>query len=231
MNAGAMPLEKFPGTYQKWRCRCTTCLREINPELANMRNGHNPCVYCSGKKVDKKSAREFALTRGVSPLTEFPGAKKKWKIKCLKCKRISYINWTSLQLRRKNAGCSSCTEYGFKPLEPAYLYLITHQSRHAHKIGIGNKNAKRIEMHLKNGWTIYRVLEFKKGKKAHQIEQSVIEWLRTEKTIGPAFRTGDGWTETVPSDEITLSSIFKKVIELAGTSYLKVPSKNFTMKK
>ena len=94
-------------------------------------------------------------------------------------------------------------------------------------MGIGNKNAKRIEKHQKNGWEIYKVLEFKKGEKAHLIEQTVIEWLCIEKEIGTAFRAGDVWAETVPSDAIALSKIFKKIIEVAGGNHLLVPSKTF----
>ena len=82
----------------------------------------------------------------------------------------------------------------------------------------------------KNGWVIYKVLEFKKGQKAHFVEQRIVEWLRIDKQIGPAFRTGDGWTETVPSDAIALSTIFKKAVEFSGSSYLIVPSKTFKAK-
>jgi hypothetical protein len=109
--------------------------------------------------------------------------------------------------------------------------VISHEEKHAHKIGIGNTNAKRIERHLKNGWTIHLVLEFKKGQAAHKIEQQVIEWLRVEKLIGPAFRSGDGWTETVPSSEISLATIARKVHSLSGTRGAKVSVSRFIEKQ
>jgi len=62
---------------------------------------------------------------------------------------------------------------------------------------------------------------------AHRVEQEVIEWLRIEKSIGPAFRTGDGWTETVPSHEISLFGIAKKVKELSGSAGEPVPDSRF----
>lgn len=226
-EAGAIPLEPFKGINEKWRCKCSVCFREISPKLANVRAGHSPCVYCSGKKVDAVTAYEYALSRGLRPLTKYPGATQRWKVHCLKCERNSTISWVTLQTKRKNAGCSSCTEFGFKPLEPTYLYVITHPKKLAHKVGIGNTNAKRIEQHLKNGWVIYRVLEFKQGVAAHKVEQEVIEWLRIEKSIGPAFRTGDGWTETVPSHEISLFGIAKKVKELSGSAGKPVPHSKF----
>lgn len=226
-QAGAIPLVPFVGIYEKWQSKCSTCLREINPKLANVRAGHSPCVYCSGKKVDHKSAHAFALTRGLKPLTKYPGATKPWKISCLKCKRISRVSWIAMQIKRKNAGCSSCTEHGFKPLEPAYLYLITHKTKNAHKVGIGNKNAKRIELHIKNGWTVHRVYEFTKGTTAHRIEQKIIEWFRVEKSIGPAFRSGDGWTETVPAHEISLGLIHRKMRELGVNKATPIPGSRF----
>jgi len=118
-------------------------------------------------------------------------------------------------MKKQNSGCSSCTEFGFKPLEPAYLYLITHETKKAHKIGIGNTDARRIEKHLHNGWEIYKALEFKKGAQARQIEQQILSWLRNEKFLGPAYRTGDGWTETVSAKEISLQKIWRKVNELS----------------
>jgi len=214
-TAGALPLEPFQGQRKKWRSKCLKCFREIAPPFGNVRAGHAPCQYCSGKKVDPQSAYDFAITRGVKPLQKFPGATQRWKVRCLRCERITTVSWVNLQLKKKNSGCSSCTEFGFKPLEPAYLYLITHPTKNAHKIGIGNTEARRIEKHLKNGWKIYKILEFKKGSQAHLIEQQIISWLREEKYLGPAYRTGDGWTETVKSNDISLQSIWRKVTELS----------------
>jgi len=215
MKAGAKPKAPYPGKDAKWLSECSTCFRDITPKLANVRAGHSPCIYCSGRKVDAGTARDFALSRGLKPLTPYPGATKRWKVNCLKCGRDSTVSWVTLQLRRAGAGCSSCTVFGFKPLEPSYLYIITHEDKKAHKVGIGNTGAKRIEQHLKNGWEIFRVYEFAKGLHAHDIEQTTIEWLRVEKEIGPAFRKGDGWTETVPSSAISLVAIDKKVKELS----------------
>jgi len=212
VKAGAIPLEPFEGVYEKWKCKCLVCLREITPTFGSIRDGHNPCPYCAGKKVDGVTAKKFAISRGLSPNREFPGATKKWKMTCLKCERVYLTTWTSLQTKRKNAGCSSCTEFGFKPLEPSYLYLITHSTKKAHKVGIGNTNSKRIEKHIKNGWDIFAVWKFEKGADAHRIEQVTIDWLRNDKSIGPAFRVGDGWTETVPSDSISLRALRARVL-------------------
>jgi hypothetical protein len=117
--------------------------------------------------------------------------------------------------------------FGFKPLEPTYLYVITHKKKKAHKVGIGNTNARRIEKHISNGWQISQVLLFKKGTVAHEVEQDVIEWFRTELNVGPAYREGDGWTETVPSAEVNLLSIVRRVNKSAHGRGVKISPDQF----
>ena len=226
-EAGARPSTPYTGIYKKWESQCLTCFRVIHPILANVRAGHSPCVYCSGKKVDALSAKEFAISKGLKTLTKYPGATKRWKVKCIKCKRTSTVSWVSLQLKSKNAGCSSCTIFGFKPLEPTYLYLISHHKKKAHKVGIGNTNARRIEKHLSNGWHLHEVLLFKRGTIAHQVEQEVIEWFRVELNLGPAYRSGDGWTETVSAKEIDIKKISRKVKSVSAGRATKVKVTNF----
>jgi hypothetical protein len=110
---------------------------------------------------------------------------------------------------------------------PAYLYLITHKKKSAYKVGIGNTNAKRLEKHIKNGWTLHKVYEFSKGLTAHSIEQGMIEWLRVERSLGPAFRSGDGWTETVPANEISLATIYRKMVSTINGRGKKVELSRF----
>ena len=227
LKAGAKPLVPFQGIYKKWHSQCLSCFREIEPEFANVRGGHAPCIYCSGRKVDHETAVNFAISRGLKPLVKFPGATKRWKVKCLKCKRNSYTSWTTLQLKRKNAGCSSCTVFGFKPHEPAYFYVITHPRKKAHKVGIGNTSSRRIEKHISNGWKLHKVYEFRKGTMANRLEQRTLEFLRIELQIGPAYRKGDGWTETVPSESISLPAIVKKVETLSKGKMTVVKASKF----
>jgi hypothetical protein len=94
-------------------------------------------------------------------------------------------------------------------------------------VGIGNTNAKRLEKHIKNGWTLYKVYEFPKGSTAHSIEQSMIEWLRVERSLGPAFRSGDGWTETVPAIEVSLATIHRKMNSMINGRGKKVDLNQF----
>jgi hypothetical protein len=190
--------------------------------------GHSPCIYCSRRVIDDSYAQTFAISRGLEPLTKYPGrATARWKMRCVKCARVSTASWTTLNMKRKNAGCSSCTEHGFKSLEPAYFYIISHKLKGAHKVGIGNTNAKRLEKHLANGWNIYRVVAFSKGSTAHSLEQKMLDWFRDVKNIGPAFRRGDGWTETVPADEISLSLIWRQARLFGADKGKLTPSNKF----
>ena len=72
-----------------------------------------------------------------------------------------------------------------------------------------------VHVVLKLGRRNYKVLEFKKGAQARQIEQQILSWFRNEKFLGPAYRTGDGWTETVSAKKISLQKIWRKVTELS----------------
>jgi len=94
-------------------------------------------------------------------------------------------------------------------------------------VGIGNTNARRIEKHLSNGWHLHEVLLFKRGTIAHQVEQEVIEWFRVELNLGPAYRSGDGWTETVSAKEIDIKKVSRKVKSVSAGRATKVKVTNF----
>jgi hypothetical protein len=227
-QSGARPLEPFIAGHLPWKSKCLTCLREINPKYNNVKRGHHPCIYCSRRHIDDESAKEFARSRGLNPISPYPGkATARWRVRCIKCKRVSTVSWTTLNMKRKNAGCSSCTEYGFKPLEPAYFYVITHEFKRAHKVGIGNTSSRRIEKHVSNGWRVYKVVEFEKGSSSHALEQKILTWLREIENFGPAYRRGDGWTETVSSRDITLNSLWRQCVAFGADKGKMIAPKSF----
>ena len=79
------------------------------------------------------------------------------------------------------------------------------------------------------GLSFIRELKQREIKKrdAHTAEQAIVAWLRQEKMIGPAFRVGDGWTETMPSNQITLSSVWAKVGTASKGKFKPVAAKEF----
>lgn len=197
---GVEPLESYPGASTAWRCKCLTCLREVTPTFGNVSNNHSPCAYCSGKKVDPETAIEVALSRKLEPLESYPGAVIPWRVKCLKCGQETESTWTSINAKREGAGCSSCTPYGFKPNLASYFYVIEHPIKLALKVGISNIQSGRLAKHSKNGWTISHLMKFDTGRDAKSLESAVLHKLRRVEGLPPAFLTGDGWTETIPSE-------------------------------
>jgi len=182
-------------------------MRTISPNYQNVRNGHKPCAYCSGNKIDPKEALSLARSRKLKPLEPFPGNLIPWQVKCLKCKRKTTITWAVLRTKKTDAGCSNCTAHGFKPQDPAILYVITHEDKAAHKVGIANLDTGRVRKHELNGWRVVKIYDFEVGRDAYHVEQSILLWLRKGLELPAGIERGDGWTETVPSALISTAKI------------------------
>ena len=211
LSHGVEPLENYPGAAEPWKCTCLVCFREISPAYANVSKGHAPCVYCARKRVDPSNAIQVALSRSLEPLEPYPGAVSPWLVKCMKCGQATTTSWTILNAKSIGSGCSSCTSYGFKPAVPTFVYLIENPEKDAYKVGIANVGSGRMKKHRLNGWMIQRVYKFEQGSDAYRLEQETVRWLRRELLIPPAFRKGDGWTETVPRSAIELNYLAKRL--------------------
>jgi len=94
----------------------------------------------------------------------------------------------------------------------------------AHKIGIANSYKSRdlddrMYKHKKQGWKLYKSKNYSKLRRAYDVEQRVIKWLRVE--VGLPIHLNDsqmpqgGHTETVDASEIDLSTIWAKVEQLS----------------
>ena len=217
---GAEPLEPYPGARKRWNCKCLKCHREITPDYSSVINiGANPCGYCAGKRVDAKSALELMISANLTPLETYERADKPWRCTCNKCGKLVTPTYTSI--RTGQGGCRYCANKGLDYNEPAYLYLMTHESLAAHKIGIANVKTRvnRIGEHQKGGWKTFNVIDFPNGDEAFQVEQQVLLWLRIEKKL-PVYLSKKlmpqgGYTETVDASEIEMVTIWAKVEELS----------------
>ena len=95
----------------------------------------------------------------------------------------------------------------------------------SHKIGIANpakiKKSDRLHKYQYHGWQVFKIWNFKTGKVAEQVENSVLLELRINRKIpiylSKAEMSGQGGhTETMSADSITLlelEKIIKKVIK------------------
>ena len=104
--AGAEPLDPYVGSKVPWRCRCTSCGREVTPRLNNVLNGSRPCAYCTGNRVDPEDAATAMRDAGLEPLGPYPGALKQWRCRCTRCGLEVNPLYASIQQGGK--GCVYC---------------------------------------------------------------------------------------------------------------------------
>ena len=213
------PIGVYVNGKTPWLCLCLKCGREVQPRVSDLRSGQSGCVYCVGVKVDEKDAIKLATKNGFTPLVPYPGAKVGWECICNVCGKVSNPNYTSMQQGINR--CKFCSTGGFDFNLPAIIYLISHSKLGAHKIGVAGaaKHNERLTKHAKQGWTLYKHKEFKKGIDAFNIEGKVLHWLRYQKNLPPYLSVEQmpqaGWSETVDASEIDLPTIWAKVEQLS----------------
>jgi hypothetical protein len=219
ISKGASPIEPYPGAQKAWRCQCLKCKRVIFPRYSEVANrNYTVCGYCAGKKVDPQSAIEFMISRGLTPLVPYERADKPWLCKCQTCGKNVYPRYSAIRIGQ---GCKYCSNNGLDYGAPAFLYLITHNIFGAHKLGIGNHKTQnnRIREHRKNGWDLYKTLDFSSGEQAFEVEQSVLHWIRNERKLDVFLSESQmpqrGFTETVDASEIRLVTLWNKVLEFS----------------
>lgn len=217
------PIGQFINGKTPWLCQCTKCKREVFPRINDLRAGQSGCIYCAKLRVDEREAIKLAQKNGFTPLVKYPGANTGWDCICNVCGQVSKPHYTSMQQGINR--CKFCATGGFDFNAPAIIYLITNDKLGAHKIGVAGaaKHNERLSKHAKQGWTLYKHREFKKGVDAFNIEGKILHWWRYQKNLPPYLSVEQmpqaGWSETVDASELDLSTIWKKVIEFASTKY------------
>ena len=120
-----------------------------------------------------------------------------------------------------------CAPYGLDLRKPATLYLIEQPELRAAKIGIAESTSDRIDVHIRHGWRVIKVWQFKTGELAGRAENAVLEYFRDELKLPPFLRPADmpqgGFTETVSALTISIDEI-ERVISNSSKSGLKVES-------
>ena len=216
------PLEKYQTAKTPWKCKCLVCNHTVQPTWNRIKQGRGHCAYCAQRRVDLPEALKFMKCMGLKPLADFPGSNKPWKCKCLICGLNTSPRLSGL--RRGQGGCSNCADWGLNYGKPGYIYLITHEKYGAHKIGIANsykskKYDDRMYQHEKQGWVLFKKINFKTVQDAYDIETSVLRWLRLEvglpAYLSPKQMPKGGHTETVNAAEIDLQTIWAKVEQLS----------------
>ena len=106
---GFEPLEDYPGSKTKWKCRHISCGSIVYPKYNNVHQGspNSGCRDCSSNYVDPKKAEEKMIAAGVIPQEPYPGKDKPWKCLCTRCNQI--INSTYAGVRDGGQGCKGCS--------------------------------------------------------------------------------------------------------------------------
>ncbi len=193
------------------------CGRTVVINTTSFKKGRG-CKWCApNPPIDPETAQQIMINAGYIPKEPFSTGASKWSSLHVPCGNT--VSPTFKQIRAGKGGCRYCANWGFNYGDLANVYLITHVSFGAHKIGISNpnkdKSVDRISRHKKNGWQVVKVWNFKEGKSAHNVETEIFRHLRNVLNIGPYLTksdmTYDGHTETISAQEIEIQSLIEIV--------------------
>jgi len=213
------PLEPYKNSKTGWKCRCLVCNKTVFPVYNSIQSGRGGCKYCAGNVVNPADAKKLFIKAKLKPLEPYKGADTKWKCKCMKCDEIVYPTYGNVYMG--HGGCVYCSDIGFKPQQPALLYLITHLEMNSIKVGITNTKTviSRLDQFKRHGWKIHKKYTFKKGINASMIEREIIDWLKKDLKLPNHLSpkqmpiTG-GHSETFNADTISVLEIQKKIDKL-----------------
>ena len=126
------PLDPYKNARTKWKCKCLKCNKTVYPIYDSVRRGNGGCIYCAkGQYVDPTEANKLMIKAGLRPLEPYKGSGLKWKCIHIKCERIVYPTYSSIQ--QGGSGCVHCAgvaklsnefttafmlKNNLKPLEP-----------------------------------------------------------------------------------------------------------------
>ena len=204
------------------KSRCLTCKRLVEPTLGNMRKSALGCKYCAGTYVDADEARDFMLTKGYEPLTEYKGTDAPWESKHIICGTIGTPTYGTI--KRGGGGCRNCADWGYSFDKKSYLYFIKNDKFGAYKVGIANvsklKKADRVHKHGIGGWAVIKIWNFDNGSAPMEIEAMFFKLIRQDRGIPVFLKKGDmkyeGETETFSQNAIKEKEVLRVL-----TSFIK----------
>jgi len=221
---GFEPIEPFPGGGKPWLCKCKACGRESKPTHVGKSQKGSGCAYCSKNKVDPVEAVEFMISQQIEPLEPYKGATAKWRCKCLKCSREISTMYNTV---KNGSGCRFCAIQGMDYNGPAFIYLIIHPEFDALKVGIGSQDF-RIKQHTTLGWKLVKRWNYKTGFKASEIEERVLEFLRSDLQLSHYLTKEQmpqkGHTETFGLEDISVLEVQRLIEKYSRESIKPVKS-------
>jgi recombinational DNA repair protein (RecF pathway) len=104
---GLLPIEPYRNALATWKSIHQECGQVVNPRYNGVQQGQGGCRSCAGNKpLSENDAVELFKARGLEPLEPYPGSQLRWKSKHLKCGRIVFPRYVSIQ--QGQGGCGYC---------------------------------------------------------------------------------------------------------------------------
>ncbi len=96
LKTNLVPLEPYKSNNAKWKMFHKTCGNEVLTTWKEIQTGQGGCGVCRYTKIAKKlrksddSAFQMMREAGGEPLEPYKNNRTKWKVRCLKCSKISH---------------------------------------------------------------------------------------------------------------------------------------------
>lgn len=193
-----------------WKCE----LNHTWTATVNNRTNGRDCPVCAGKTV-LRGFNDLATTHpeiaaqahGWDPTKVSKGnTQSRWWL-CHEGHR-----WKTTPNGRTVAGtgCPTCSNSGFDPNEPGWLYLIEHDELEMFQIGISNTPEKRLNDHSKRGWEYMDIRGPMDGHLAKQIETELLREIERRGAVmghNAGIKKFDGYTEAWLKNSLTVTGI------------------------
>ncbi len=208
-EANLEPLEDYPGTDVRRKCRCLECGETVftaYKDIAGSRK-RSGCRFCAYRKMGDRKVLPAELVdalfaaKELEPLEEYKGAAIGRLCRCMKCDREVSPQYNSL--KSGQGGCKYCSPTGLQRAAPGILYLMKNEPFRILKVGVSSEASRknRIKSHTDNGWEVIKTWAVPDAGLAEAVESAVLSHWR--KVIGApiAMRREDmpqgGYSETV----------------------------------
>ncbi len=152
------------------------------------------CPVCAGRQVLKGFNDLLSLFPEVAKeaygwdpttVTAKSSQKKAWRCD----KGHTWECHVSHRTPPVSSGCPTCADYGFKPGEPAWFYLLQRPGEQ--QLGVTNNKTTRLRQHAVNGWVEVEVVGPFPGHRVLAMEKKLKKWLRREVGLVPG--THENW--------------------------------------
>jgi recombinational DNA repair protein (RecF pathway) len=208
-EANLEPLEDYPGTDVRRKCRCLECGETVftaYKDIAGVRK-RSGCRFCAYRKMGDRKVLPTELVdalfvaKDLEPLEEYKGAAVPRLCRCMKCDREVSPQYNSL--KSGQGGCKYCAPTGLQRAAPGILYLIKYDAYRVLKVGVSSTTSRqnRIKSHADNGWEVVKTWDVADAGLAEAVETAVLNHWRKVLGAPIAMRREDmpqgGYSETV----------------------------------